>query len=131
MLYDWDHPRSRGYYVSDKKSSFICLGSPPLTRVLPHDFLLPFLLNGITPAHAGITHEGTLRCISCRDHPRSRGYYKINLKKFASILGSPPLTRVLLIVGGEEARGWRITPAHAGITLKNPSKLHLPYTKMP
>ena len=71
---------------------------------------------GITPAHAGTTHQPDLLDGPRWDHPRSRGDNRVNRICLAFLPGSPPLTR------GQRAFRFRrrtangITPAHAGTT---------------
>ena len=50
-----DHPRLRGYYEIPRDEEVIEMGSPPLTRVLPHIIVIGLAESGITPAYAGIT----------------------------------------------------------------------------
>ena len=55
-----------------------------------------------------------------KDHPRSRGNYCLLWKCIDGGSGSPPLTRELPIMYSEFLPIGRITPAHAGTTLKDP-----------
>ena len=50
-------------------------GSPPLTRVLHAVLAAAEAVQGITPAHAGITWNTSYEITNPQDHPRSRGYY--------------------------------------------------------
>ena len=72
----------------------------------------------ITPAHAGTTTTITNNYSDCEDHPRSRGNYVLRIVTLIRAIGSPPLTRELHngIVG--KTYTVRITPAHAGTTVK-------------
>ena len=79
-------------------------------------------MKGITPAHAGTTSLLAILQSFFWDHPRSRGYYITQTISGALKVGSPPLTRVLLVEGEIDALSIRITPAHAGTTVILPTK---------
>ena len=91
-------------------------GSPPLTREL----LMP--LQGrsrphrITPAYAGTTNRSCDNNLRFKDHPRLRGNYTKVHCRGKSNIGSPPLTRELLVIKYLVAHKDRITPAYAGTT---------------
>ena len=51
-----------------------------------------------------------------QDHPRLRGNYGVLLRLYPSLLGSPPLTRELLMRRMNLNTRTRITPAYAGTT---------------
>ena len=85
MFLSQDHPRSRGYYVSEVTVFLCSLGSPPLTRVLRKAIELMLKATRITPAHAGTTPGVKKKWAAAWDHPRSRGYYtKKSLKNTPS-----------------------------------------------
>ena len=71
----WDHPRSRGEYVSWHRHMTVPSGSSPLSRGIRGSCDRCRSRNGIIPALAGNTtaHLSTGR--PGRDHPRSRGEY--------------------------------------------------------
>ena len=76
---------------------------------------------GFIPAHAGNTvpygHVPGL----CQVHPRSRGEYDGVITSIGLNLGSPPLTRGILLHAVEISRSCRFTPAHAGNTESVPA----------
>ena len=85
---------------------------------------------GITPAYAGITSIDYNLVMYVQDHPRLRGYYKFSSVCGFNFPGSPPLTRVLPRTWRKNSGRDRITPAYAGITLKDPPKMHIPQFKI-
>ena len=70
-----DHPRSRGVYLRESRSSSVIGGSSPLARGLPEVHSLAEQVVGIIPARAGFTPITGSPTSSSRDHPRSRGVY--------------------------------------------------------
>ena len=92
------------------------MGSPPLTRGILLAYAIFPGMYGITPAHAGNTGWVCVRANRVRDHPRSRGEYHLRLLSVILYLGSPPLTRGILIFALHSLYTIRITPAHAGNT---------------
>ena len=70
--------------------------------------------SGITPAHAGRSLSMLCRCKSEQDHPRACGEKYNPRKRLLNLPGSPPRMRGEGIHTGQQARGHRITPAHAG-----------------
>ena len=71
---------------------------------------------GIIPARAGFTKMTTADMIVMRDHPRSRGVYRIGLCDGRSPIGSSPLARGLLQVTTQAIFTNGIIPARAGFT---------------
>ena len=110
------HPRSRGEYVTKTALDKMQKGSPPLTRGIRVDLLVKFLCIGFTPAHAGNTLFAAPRALAAWVHPRSRGEYHFAIFVTPDVLGSPPLTRGILLVIYQSTRWIRFTPAHAGNT---------------
>ena len=110
------HPRSRGEYINCTAFRNTAEGSPPLTRGihLQCQTLIPSIR--FTPAHAGNTYRFRRRCCLYRVHPRSRGEYADITCLVKLRLGSPPLTRGILISTGLKIKVLRFTPAHAGNT---------------
>ena len=92
----WDHPRSRGVYRSARFGETVGAGSSPLARGLRGDGAHRARGRGIIPARAGFTRPGRAPGDSHRDHPRSRGVYRLRLGG----------------TGGHD----RIIPARAGFT---------------
>ena len=114
----WDHPRSRGDHLTSGISVLRATGSPPLTRGPLICRLSDLRRRRITPAHAGTTDSVIAKFSTAADHPRSRGDHELLYGTVTEVLGSPPLTRgppssVYLPVGSP-----RITPAHAGTTVR-------------
>ena len=70
----------------------------------------------ITPAHAGKTHDDTLRHVTPPDHPRACGENEEGNILQISMHGSPPRMRGKLAVLRYMPCHRRITPAHAGKT---------------
>ena len=81
----------------------------------------------ITPAHAGTTSGAAGSIAYLRDHPRSRGDNITTESDPSENPGSPPLTRGQhdYIFDGEYLL--RITPAHAGTTVKDPNNYAIFY----
>ena len=74
-LLTWDHPRSRGVYLSAILVPVIKAGSSPLARGLQSWDAPRTLAYRIIPARAGFTSAPTGAGRRRRDHPRSRGVY--------------------------------------------------------
>ena len=112
------HPRSRGEYRISVAACFQSSGSPPLTRGIREIVDMAAYAARFTPAHAGNT--STYLCIGFHGwvHPRSRGEYLLPPYNEGVKLGSPPLTRGILVVFVAHKHLRRFTPAHAGNTLK-------------
>ena len=72
-------------------------GSPPLTRGIQIDLTVNTPSTGFTPAHAGNTRSNPLMGFLTWVHPRSRGEYLIIFLVECLKIGSPPLTRGILI----------------------------------
>ena len=73
-------------------------------------------LDGIIPAHAGLTARSKYSGVVGRDHPRACGAHLVSLVAAAWALGSSPRMRGSL--GGifDDAQPLGIIPAHAGLT---------------
>ena len=111
-----DHPRSRGVYSSPRKVFRAWVGSSPLARGLPDRQFVQHVVEGIIPARAGFTTGGRTSWTSRTDHPRSRGVYSRFAFRFRVFVGSSPLARGLLRVGGGMGGRRGIIPARAGFT---------------
>ena len=133
-----DHPRSRGVHRGGQGRGASCSGSSPLARGLltrgrhgPRARgIIParagFLRQrpawtdhepGIIPARAGFTAPTTQHPSSSRDHPRSRGVYRVMRKARLCRHGSSPLARGLPLSAWTGPPPTRIIPARAGFTL--------------
>ena len=94
-------------------------GSSPLARGLPRGLLLYVGVKGIIPARAGFTPGLCLGGRRVRDHPRSRGVYRVASRVAFVCLGSSPLARGLPHGGRPRRRRRRIIPARAGFTRRH------------
>ena len=74
-------------------------------------------INGITPAHAGNTICEAEITLVVRDHPRTRGEYRMSAHSPKSNWGSPPHTRGIRVIKELRPTWVGITPAHAGNTI--------------
>ena len=111
-----DHPRSRGVYKISSSARAGLLGSSPLARGLHRPGLADPAPARIIPARAGFTSTTRRARSASRDHPRSRGVYP-DLEVFAaSVTGSSPLARGLLVSPYRWVLLVGIIPAHAGFT---------------
>ncbi len=116
-----DHPRSRGVYRTRAQADDPEPGSSPLARGLPPAVRGRVAGAGIIPARAGFTrHPGWIR-YRRRDHPRSRGVYKIDKLRLTAAFGSSPLARGLRPALRVRQLRRGIIPARAGFTTAPPS----------
>ena len=132
-----DHPRSRGVYYTVYPVGLSYMGSSPLARGLRERTARLRRIGGIIPARAGFTTFDAASEKIKRDHPRSRGVYKIKSLTDENSGGSSPLARGLLPEErpldswspdhprsrgvyasgvGSWGRMWGIIPARAGFT---------------
>ena len=74
-LVGWDHPRSRGEYLSSSDVTQSEKGSSPLSRGIHFPILSAFPAARIIPALAGNTLGRMAISVRPWDHPRSRGEY--------------------------------------------------------
>ena len=81
-----DHPRSRGVYSTSAASWALVVGSSPLARGLHHHRPDPVPPGRIIPARAGFTNAGLQAGRQDRDHPRSRGVYRVVIRPDAYAL---------------------------------------------
>ena len=117
-----DHPRSRGVYRSQQFLHQPHLGSSPLARGLPVDWLSADGAWRIIPARAGFTASPMRTLCAATDHPRSRGVYPMHRTGGAGRGGSSPLARGLQCVGLVGPLQCRIIPARAGFTVRRPRR---------
>ena len=111
-----DHPRSRGVYSRRPGDEPPARGSSPLARGLRPSRPGRVVPQWIIPARAGFTPPPGARRPAARDHPRSRGVYRLEAEAGQASGGSSPLARGLPRTLG--ATWWRagIIPARAGFT---------------
>ena len=95
----------------------IAAGSPPLTRGILIAVADAASTVWFTPAHAGNTPIIEKAVGAEKVHPRSRGEYLASMPIGLLSMGSPPLTRGILILCGLQKERVRFTPAHAGNTI--------------
>jgi len=113
-----DHPRTRGEHLKMQIKHINETGSPPHTRGTRTYEQNNSHGERITPAHAGNTAIHCCKCRPYRDHPRTRGEHPNGNIGLRAPLGSPPHTRGTHLRLVRFAGYGRITPAHAGNTLK-------------
>ena len=118
VCYFWDHPRSRGVYLTVVAAVGAPAGSSPLARGLLAPCPALGLCRRIIPARAGFTHFGRPTARGAGDHPRSRGVYPITMLRGRRAPGSSPLARGLPRAGGSGRSRARIIPARAGFTYR-------------
>ena len=111
-----DHPRSRGVYAGSAPPRRRASGSSPLARGLRVGADVGGGVAGIIPARAGFTRRRPTGGWAPRDHPRSRGVYRIGVREENCPLGSSPLARGLRAPLSFMDRLARIIPARAGFT---------------
>ena len=111
-----DHPRSRGVYPPPGSGEWTAAGSSPLARGLRTSARAALRAPRIIPARAGFTRCSCASSVSARDHPRSRGVYRIMSSTSARADGSSPLARGLPDRSQHPAGGPGIIPARAGFT---------------
>ena len=99
-----DHPRSRGVYPARFYRAAYFVGSSPLARGL-HSPTPPFSTHmWIIPARAGFTVLLSCPRSERRDHPRSRGVYRVCYSLMHCQSGSSPLARGLPALWRGQAR---------------------------
>ena len=132
-----DHPRSRGVYAAgdvvvgqvggssplarglpyaDRRTAGTLVGSSPLARGLRRKRAPLSPVQGIIPARAGFTPQYHTLGRPPRDHPRSRGVYRLRTRMREIMPGSSPLARGLPALQSDSPPETRIIPARAGFT---------------
>ena len=109
-------PAHAGNTIGSLLVNIYLLGSPPLTRGIPILFFGIYRMYRFTPAHAGNTKSLHQKSIIPKVHPRSRGEYLSCCLDMLHEIGSPPLTRGILLLFILFIASPRFTPAHAGNT---------------
>ena len=123
---DTDHPRSRGEYSPMRCCSPPRKGSSPLSRGIHPSGRRAASQTRIIPALAGNTVDGTDRQGIRRDHPRSRGEYKLRWLRLVRQGGSSPLSRGIPAVTAAQNPTFRIIPALAGNTSSQSARAATP-----
>ena len=113
-----DHPRSRGVYAAPGRRRGRRRGSSPLARGLLGQRNRCEADQRIIPARAGFTTIRTAQKNYDRDHPRSRGVYRLGLGLGVEAEGSSPLARGLQINAKYGLDIIGIIPARAGFTCR-------------
>ena len=111
-----DHPRSRGVYAEAAPNEYVETGSSPLARGLRVRGRPERTVARIIPARAGFTRPCPYPSCHYRDHPRSRGVYRIVQSLMRHESGSSPLARGLPRMIAIHLRCCGIIPARAGFT---------------
>lgn len=113
-----DHPRACGEnYLSTGARKEHC-GSPPRMRGKLRSECGAVVSGRITPAHAGKTSSGSATSSPPEDHPRACGENRAVACVIFSTSGSPPRMRGKRCPLRCPGSLCRITPAHAGKTLR-------------
>ena len=115
-----DHPRSRGEYPPEKVDGREVQGSSPLSRGIRFSRPRVLLSARIIPALAGNTVWVVARTGASKDHPRSRGEYRLTAAVYTSCSGSSPLSRGIRYNISIYVDRHRIIPALAGNTCAQP-----------
>ena len=117
-----DHPRVCGEKALSPLSLYLVSGSPPRMRGKVSVFLRSEDPNGITPAYAGKrVIYGAIRHRRW-DHPRVCGEKRHTLPRSITRAGSPPRMRGKVGNLSFARRGFGITPAYAGKSLRKAYK---------
>ena len=111
-----DHPRSRGEYTTRATAADMLVGSSPLSRGIPQGGYLTAARARIIPALAGNTPRGGHEEPARKDHPRSRGEYRLETVNDLDDRGSSPLSRGIHAMAFSSRTSRRIIPALAGNT---------------
>ena len=111
-----DYPRLRGEYAGRPLMSANTSGSPPLARGILKTMHRTATGTGITPARGGNTDLRFQKNRRKRDHPRSRGEYRLLYNLPSGFQGSPPLARGIRCQLAIGLRRIGITHARAGNT---------------
>ena len=120
----WDHPRSRGVYVSHGCIDVNGQGSSPLARGLQRPQSGDIEEDRIIPARAGFTSPMGVSTSMVKDHPRSRGVYAERDPLGPGLFGSSPLARGLPATGRHAGGTRGIIPARAGFTTVSTFRMH-------
>ena len=94
----------RGEKPLARRISFRVIGSPPLARGKVSEIKNLHLSIRITPACAGKSPRGFVRCSGGGDHPRLRGEKGCAIIRTAIEEGSPPLARGKVYI--QSSSGW-------------------------
>ena len=110
------HPRIRGEYSLPRFQNAPVMGSPPHTRGILLDGVIPAHRFRFTPAYAGNTRFCHRSSDHAQVHPRIRGEYSTAVMLRPPCLGSPPHTRGIPLCFNLSSLASGFTPAYAGNT---------------
>ena len=111
-----DHPRACGAHAAPSPASTRETGSSPRMRGSRRVYGVGAILEGIIPAHAGLTTGQKHKKKKEGDHPRACGAHVILSQSKMSSSGSSPRMRGSLDTGAVKSYSDGIIPAHAGLT---------------
>ena len=114
----WDHPRACGAHASATRAGAFLLGSSPRMRGSPIQQQRGVRIQGIIPAHAGLTRSISTMMSPRRDHPRACGAHFMLAPLARLWPGSSPRMRGSLARVSKITNSTGIIPAHAGLTLR-------------
>ena len=112
-----DHPRACGAHICCRVGLGHVLGSSPRMRGSPIPIQAPPYVNGIIPAHAGLTEYFAFSRRRHGDHPRACGAHASSRYSRLTRQGSSPRMRGSRSAFGVACAAGGIIPAHAGLTL--------------
>ena len=113
-----DHPRACGAHGGYIGSAGDKMGSSPRMRGSPLIPMARLWVNGIIPAHAGLTFMLTSRRSPAWDHPRACGAHLRCSALAETMSGSSPRMRGSRSFLLDGRHGFGIIPAHAGLTVR-------------
>ena len=121
-----DHPRECGKNKTNLRVLLKKRGSPPRVREKRSNIRTNSLLHRITPASAGKTTGWVKYYEKWEDHPRECGKNFLPASVANGYPGSPPRVREKPQQKPGSRCKFRITPASAGKTLKDPIEIANP-----
>ena len=117
MLRYRDHPRACGAHASAACRAECPTGSSPRMRGSHVALAVERSLDGIIPAHAGLTVRPDSGKDGRRDHPRACGAHVPEIAASFMAMGSSPRMRGSLFWFAAASQRSGIIPAHAGLTI--------------
>ena len=109
-----DHPRVCGEKSAETASRAGARGSPPRVRGKAGAGAVNRVIDRITPACAGKSHQNIAKLHQCQDHPRVCGEKSTTRFPTWRTKGSPPRVRGKALISFRFQWCLRITPACAG-----------------
>ena len=111
-----DHPRACGAHQAAGGGTERQTGSSPRMRGSLLTFQTLKKMQGIIPAHAGLTNSSSRTAMPRGDHPRACGAHRLSSRKQIAARGSSPRMRGSRKATRRPYRWTGIIPAHAGLT---------------